>query len=205
MYLRFSASQAGTLPLINNPSPASVFHFETRSCQVTQASFELLCSPDRPWPCSLPALVAEGYRYMRLVLPRRLWLWDPYLIGARSLPMGFTKRIRQAHRAAKQTVPQGAKCSWHRVSSLGKSRNFCWKLAWSGGGDVPMPELGCWALMLPSPLLCLSLSLSSVLGFSPDSRCVFSHDQRNAGFLFDTASPDSGHQAPTQDLLLSAT
>lgn len=67
-----------------------------------------------------------------------------------------------------------------------------------------MPELGCSTPVLLFPPLCLSLSLTSVLGFLPDSRCVFSHDQRISGFLFDTTSPDSGHQAPMQDLFLSA-
>lgn len=44
-----------------------------------------------------------------------------------------------------------------------------------------MPDPRCSALMLLFPLLCLSLSLSSVLGSLPDSRCVLSRDQRNSG------------------------
>lgn len=67
-----------------------------------------------------------------------------------------------------------------------------------------MPEPGVFHTRASVPPLCLSLSLTSVLGFLPDSRCVFSHDQRHSGFVFDTTSPDSGHPAPMQDLFLRA-
>lgn len=55
--LRLSAA---TLSLMPNPSTVFGFHFETGFCQVAQANFELLCSPDRPWTCNLPAGVTEG-------------------------------------------------------------------------------------------------------------------------------------------------